>query len=102
MAYVYKPLQEHFKEINEAGGCVLEVIDRGEWEHIADYLINLKDKKIEKKRVCKKGYDLLKEVSSSYIEKVIKSFEGFDIHDFEKNYIYGTEFKLIRLQKEEE
>lgn len=65
----------------------------------ASYLINLKDQKIEDKTIYHTDYDVIHTVAPD-VETLIKPVEStFDIADIDDDYIYDTDYPLIRLQQ---
>lgn len=93
-------LDDTLKEINKQGMCVIEV-ERWDGSTAVTYLINLKENIIEKKQVnigCE-DFDIIKKVNTSNLEKLLSQYPDFDIADIDDDdYIFETEYNLIRLQ----
>jgi hypothetical protein len=94
-------MNETLKEINKAGFCVIE-FENYYGNSISAYLVNLKEKKILDKTLYtdKPENDIVKEVMTSDIEELIKSYEPeYSVADIDGDYIFNTGYLLVRLQK---
>lgn len=93
-------MDETLKEINKTGYCVIDIEDSS-CRSKRIYLVNLKDKVIEKKCISEGGrkYDIIKKIKSSDINIILDSYPKFKIAYIDDDYIFNTQYPLIRFHE---